>query len=225
MLEIAEHRAERAEFEGLMASGILRRAPHLVSFFTYVCERYFEGQTDQIKEYTIGVEALKRPPSFDPKKDSIVRVEAHRLRRRLNEYYAAEGAKHAIQIVIPNGQYARSLSIALRSGKPISIETSCIRPTIWSLTSRSIWAGTHSIGGKAAPQISSSLFSRLRTSTLLHGTVRFLEAPCQGYSTSRCPTRRNVDRGRNIASPIRIPHAYWLLRSSFRRFAGAELGF
>ena len=36
MLEIAEHRAERAEFEGLMASGILRRAPHLVSFFTYV---------------------------------------------------------------------------------------------------------------------------------------------------------------------------------------------
>jgi hypothetical protein len=105
VLEIAEHRDERAELEGVMASGILSRAPHLISFLTYVCERYFEGESDQIKEYTIGVEALKRPPSFDPKKDSIVRVEAHRLRRRLNQYYAAEGAKHPIQIVIPNGQY------------------------------------------------------------------------------------------------------------------------
>ena len=54
MLEIAEHRHERAELEGLMASGILSRAPHLISFLTYVCERYFEGQSDQIKEYTIG---------------------------------------------------------------------------------------------------------------------------------------------------------------------------
>ena len=105
MLEIAEHRDERAELEGLMASGILSRAPHLISFLTYVCERYFEGQAGQIKEYTVGVEALKRPSSFDPKKDSIVRVEAHRLRRRLNQYYATQGAKHAIQIVIPNGKY------------------------------------------------------------------------------------------------------------------------
>ena len=105
MLEIAEHRDERAELETLMASGILNRAPHLISFLTYVCERYFVGQSNQIKEYTIGVEALRRPSSFDPKKDSIVRVEAHRLRRRLHQYYTTEGATHSLQIVIPNGQY------------------------------------------------------------------------------------------------------------------------
>ena len=105
VLEIAEHRDERAELESLLASGILSRAPHLISFLTYICERYFEGQSDQIKEYTIGVEALKRPSSFDPKKDSIVRVEAHRLRRRLQQFYAAEGARHSLQIGIPNGQY------------------------------------------------------------------------------------------------------------------------
>ena len=138
MLEIAEHRAERAEFEGLMASGILRRAPHLVSFFTYICERYFEGQSDQIKEYTIGVEALKRPPSFDPKKDSIVRVEAHRLRRRLNEYYAAEGAKHAVQIVIPNGQYVPEFIHRPEVREAEFDRNSRIRQTIWSLTNRSI---------------------------------------------------------------------------------------
>ena len=105
MLETAEFRAEREELETLLRSDIFNRAPHLVSFLTYISERYFEGQADQIKEYTIGVEAFKRLPGFDPKKDSIVRVEAHRLRRRLTQYYATEGAGHRLHIIIPNGQY------------------------------------------------------------------------------------------------------------------------
>ena len=105
MLEIAEYRDERAELQALLDSGIFHRAPHLHSFLKYVCERYFQGEADQIKEYTIGVEALRRAPDFDPKRDSIVRVEAHRLRKRLDEYYLREGASRRIQIVIPNGQY------------------------------------------------------------------------------------------------------------------------
>ena len=82
MLATAEFREEREELQALISSGIFHRAPHLLSFLTYVCERSFQGQGDQIKEYTIGVEAFRRLPDFDPKKDSIVRVEAHRLRRR-----------------------------------------------------------------------------------------------------------------------------------------------
>ena len=105
MLEIAEFREERAELQSLLDSGVLDRAPHLVSFLTYVCKRYFQGEADQIKEYTIGVEAFRRQSDFDPKRDSIVRVEAHRLRKRLEEYYAGEGASHRVRIVIPNGQY------------------------------------------------------------------------------------------------------------------------
>jgi hypothetical protein len=73
---------------------------------SYVCARYFEGAADQIKEYNIAVEALGRPADFDQKRDSIVRVEAHRLRKRLREYYEADGADHAIRIDIPPGQYA-----------------------------------------------------------------------------------------------------------------------
>jgi len=100
-----EFQGERAEIEALLRSGIFSRAPHLVSFLTYICARYFEGQAGQIKEYTIGVEAFGRTAAFDPKKDSIVRVEAHRLRKRLSEYYAGAGAEHRIRILIPNGQY------------------------------------------------------------------------------------------------------------------------
>jgi hypothetical protein len=97
---------ERAELDAVLQSGIFDRAPNLASFLKYVCEKYFEGESENVKEYCIAVEALNRQTDFDPKKDSIVRVEAHRLRRRLFEYYAGKGASHAIQIEIPNGQYS-----------------------------------------------------------------------------------------------------------------------
>ncbi len=96
---------ERAEVELVLQSGIFLKAPRLARFFRYVCERHLEGSADQIKEYSIAFEALNRSPEFDPKKDSIVRVEAHRLRKRLEEYYRGPGATHSIQISIPNGQY------------------------------------------------------------------------------------------------------------------------
>src|SRR5580658_5238062 len=98
-------REEKAELEAVFASGIFNRAPGLAHMLNYVCTKYFEGESDQVKEYNIAVEALGRPADFDQKRDSIVRVEAHRLRRRLNEYYEGEGASHRIRIVLPSGQY------------------------------------------------------------------------------------------------------------------------
>jgi hypothetical protein len=96
---------ERAELDAVLQSGLFDKAPRLGMFFRYICERHLEGRADEIKEYSIALEALGRSADFDPKKDSIVRVEAHRLRRRLQEYYRGEGANHPVCIVIPNGQY------------------------------------------------------------------------------------------------------------------------
>jgi len=72
---------------------------------TYLCEKYFREETGDISEYAIAVEALGRKSDFDPLSDSIVRVEAWRLRQRLKEFYATEGSGHAIQIVLPEGTY------------------------------------------------------------------------------------------------------------------------
>src|SRR5438477_8226547 len=112
----ADFRQQRHELDALLASGILNRAPNLAQVLTYVCTKYFEGAAEQIKEYNIAVEALWRPADFDQKRDSIVRVEAHRLRKRLREYYEADGADHAIRIEIPPGQYAPRF---LPSGSPL----------------------------------------------------------------------------------------------------------
>jgi hypothetical protein len=97
---------EKSELDAVLSSGILDRAPTLAQFLTFICSKYFEGASEQIKEYNIAVQALGRSPDFDQKKDSIVRVEAHKLRKRLHEYYEAEGADHEIRIEIPPGQYA-----------------------------------------------------------------------------------------------------------------------
>lgn len=97
--------AERAELRAILESETFQRAPSLAQLLSYVCEKCFDGQQELIKEYNIAVEALGRPPEFDQKRDSIVRVEAHRLRKRLKEYYETEGKDHDIRIEIPLGGY------------------------------------------------------------------------------------------------------------------------
>src|SRR5208283_1019524 len=95
-----------SEVAVVLASGIFGRAPNLVQILTYICAKYFEGSQEAIKEYNIAVEALGRPADFDQKRDSIVRVEAHRLRKRLKQFYEGDGSSHAVRIEIPQGQYA-----------------------------------------------------------------------------------------------------------------------
>ncbi len=105
-LAFEKREMERRELETILGSGIFDRAPNLEQLLTYVCGKYFDGAVNEIKEYSIAVDALGRPADFDQKRDSIVRVEAHRLRKRLRDYYEADGARHQIRIEIPAGQYA-----------------------------------------------------------------------------------------------------------------------
>jgi len=120
---------ERLELSSLLASGLFNRAPNLASLLDYVCAKYFEGGAEQIKEYNIAVEALGRPPEFDQRADSIVRVEVHRLRKRLRDYYEGERAAHAVHIEVPPGQYApvfvyrEPAGAALSAVQPPSMET------------------------------------------------------------------------------------------------------
>jgi hypothetical protein len=106
MATTANFEQEREELACLLASRLFNRAPNLAHLLNYVCTKYFEGQADQIKEYNIAIEALGRPADFDQKRDSIVRVEAHRLRSRLKQFYESDGSSHAVRIEIPQGQYA-----------------------------------------------------------------------------------------------------------------------
>jgi len=97
--------AEREALEAVLESRVFQLRPRLASLLQYICARYFEGETESIKEYSIATEIFRRPPSFDQATDSIVRVEMFRLRKRLREFYDGEGAEEPIEIVIAPGHY------------------------------------------------------------------------------------------------------------------------
>jgi hypothetical protein len=96
---------ERKELETVLASGMFAVSSHAASLLRFVCEKYFEGVAEPLTEYDIAVSALGRRSSFDPRTDSIVRVEAHRVRKRLAEYYETEAAAHPVRIILPPGRY------------------------------------------------------------------------------------------------------------------------
>ena len=97
--------AERAELQAVLQSHLFARSPTLTHLLSYLCEKTFAGETGQIKEYSVALDVFDRRDSFDQDTDSIVRVQANRLRKRLSEYYASEGASHPLRITIPVGQY------------------------------------------------------------------------------------------------------------------------
>ncbi len=104
-VESVSREAERAELQAVLQSPLFARSPTLNHLLAYLCEKTFAGESEQIKEYSVALDVFDRPDSFDQDTDSIVRVQANRLRKRLSEYYSSEGAAHPLHITIPLGQY------------------------------------------------------------------------------------------------------------------------
>ncbi len=102
---LSSEEEEKQELETVLCSGIFNKAPNLQHFLHFVADKHFSGEAEQVKEYSIAVRALNRPETFDPQSDTIVRVTAHALRKKLEQYYATEGAAHRVQIQLPPGKY------------------------------------------------------------------------------------------------------------------------
>src|SRR5262245_61803236 len=93
------------ELEKVLASGVFRSAGRSSKLLRFLVEETFNGKSARLKDYTLGAEALGRGDGFDPRTDPIARVEASRLRSRLELYYATEGTSDAIVITLPKGTY------------------------------------------------------------------------------------------------------------------------
>ena len=100
--------AEKDELNWLLTSGALGRSSNLARMLSFVCEKHFLDQDDQVTESMVAIEALGRRGDFDPQADTIVRVTAHSLRKRLQEIYQTEGADRPVHVQIPLGRYVPS---------------------------------------------------------------------------------------------------------------------
>ena len=98
--------AARQELQRIVASPAFEDADRLVRFLDFVVEETLAGRGGLLKESVIGVEVFGRDPGYDPKTDPIVRVQARRLRAKLDNWYQAGGRTSAVRIALPKGGYA-----------------------------------------------------------------------------------------------------------------------
>jgi len=95
----------RAQLDRMLKFAELENSPRLRAFLQYVVEETLAGRANRIKGFAIGQAVYGGDENFDPQNNTIVRVEAGRLRRRLAEYYLTVGQNDPILIDIPKGTY------------------------------------------------------------------------------------------------------------------------
>src|SRR5262245_13385306 len=106
----------RDQLERILSSPGFAQNERLSNFLRFIVEQELEGNAHELKESLIGVEVFRRTPGYDPKRDSIVRTEAAKLRDRLAKYYAGEGAADPVRIDLPKGGY---VPVFQRSNKQV----------------------------------------------------------------------------------------------------------
>ena len=114
--------AERAELERVVEA--LARWPRLSQLLRYMGESFFSGKIENLNEYNIATDVLGRSKTvFNAAEDAIARVETHRLRKRLAEFYENEGKDHPIQVALPPGSYVPVFIHKPDGGRPSPVLT------------------------------------------------------------------------------------------------------
>jgi hypothetical protein len=96
------------QIERLVSSQTLHGSESLCKLLRYLAKHALDHPGVPLKEYQIATEVFARQADFDPQLDSMVRVQAGRLRTKLAEYYASEGAADPIWVEMPKGTYVLS---------------------------------------------------------------------------------------------------------------------
>ncbi|MDQ2777164.1 MAG: hypothetical protein M3Y57_19930 [Acidobacteriota bacterium] len=104
--------------EIVLKSEVFSGAARQQRLLRHLVTRRLQGATGELKEYTLGVEVFDRGDDFDPRLDPIVRVEASRLRSRLQKYYEGSGSEDVVRITLPRGAYLPSFASLDQAAAP-----------------------------------------------------------------------------------------------------------
>jgi hypothetical protein len=113
-----ERRLVEDELHALLASPHFRNSKRYPALLKYVVEKSLDGQVDELKERTIGVEVFGRQPDYDTNADPVVRVTAGEVRKRIALFYHEAGEERRIQIDLPTGSYAPEFSREFNHSRP-----------------------------------------------------------------------------------------------------------
>ncbi len=96
----------RAQLARLEAHPLFVRSARMRRFLEFTIEAALAGRAEHLKEYVLGLEVFGRAETHDPRLDPIVRVEARRLRAKLDAYYDSDGSRDELILEYPRGSYA-----------------------------------------------------------------------------------------------------------------------
>jgi hypothetical protein len=102
------------QVERILQSEELRSCEGLRRLLRFLADKSVCGEADGLKEYIIAIDGLGKPSSYDPRKNSTVRIQAGRLRQKLADYYRTEGQRDPVVINLPKGRF--KLKFEYRNG-------------------------------------------------------------------------------------------------------------
>ncbi len=105
----------------VLQSGTFRNAPSSRRLLKYLADHSLAGDSEQLKEYTIGVDAFGKAPDYDPRLDSTVRIQIGRLRQKLAEYYRDEGKDDAFLVDLPKGRFTLTCEARASAELPLAV--------------------------------------------------------------------------------------------------------
>jgi hypothetical protein len=106
VVEVAPHALElRAHVQQIVKSPAFRGSKRTQEFLQFIVDRALDSHFDELKERALGVELFGRAPSYDTGDDSIVRVTACDVRKRLSQFYAETGFDAGFRVELPPGSY------------------------------------------------------------------------------------------------------------------------
>src|ERR1700749_4519874 len=106
----------------IAASRGFSKSELLKKFLLYVCERSLTDDAQEITEQRIGIRIFGRMEGYDPGEDNIVRSYARTLRKRLDAYFAGEGAGETLRVLIPRGGYVPVFEVVPGARRPVATE-------------------------------------------------------------------------------------------------------
>jgi len=122
--------AVRAELERILASALFRGSHRCQSLLRRVTEQTLAGDTDSVKERTLGVEVFGRPADYDTGQDPVVRASAAEVRKKLAQYYQEAGHESHVHIELPSGSYIAEFHFAPPREAAVSAPARLRRPYV-----------------------------------------------------------------------------------------------
>lgn len=135
--------ALRGQVDRILCSEEFRSSEVLRRLLAYLAEKAISGEADQLKEYTIAIDGLGKPASYDPQHNASVRIQAGRLRQKLLQYYQTEGKDDPLIIDLPKGRFKLTCEqreeVTATASVPASETLAVAVPTgVWAMASSRI---------------------------------------------------------------------------------------